>query len=238
MVKHPFLKRVTIMSVNRKAAEAETLAIIEAIIPNTPNTKLYQDMFEKMNDEQFNRWIESIADGSVHLAIIVPEECDKPGLSVERNLDLAETWGYNFFEKVWLDPQNGAPAFLSNDKYLIIHLPLKRQSQFLQKKITIPEDNRSIDTFTGQPTGKSKGAKISWPELQILGSLGEFDNTIYEFFNLRGGDLQGFNAMNHMIAQTGGVSTTAISSLGTKVKAVETLSTLLTSMHLTTTLPA
>lgn len=222
---------------NRKAAEALVLSSIEDIITGSPNTQLYIDLFAKMTDEDFDQWIKDLDSGEKHIALIVPE-FSKPGLSVERNLDVAEKWGYNFFERVWLDPQNGSPSFLSNDKYLIIHLPLKRQAQFLQKKITIPEDNRSIDTLTGQPTGKSKGAKISWPELQILGSLGGFDNTIYEFFNLRGGDLQGFNAMNNMIQNTGGVSTTAISALGTKVKAVETLSTLLTSMHLTSTLPA
>ncbi len=222
---------------NRVAAQKEVINCIEAIIPGTPNTQLYLDMFEKMNDEQFDQWITELESGQRHLAIIVPE-FSKPGLSVERNLDVAEDWGYNFFERVWLDPQNGSPSFLSNDKYLIIYLPLKRQAQFLQKKITIPEDNRSIDTFTGQPTGKSKGSKISWPELQILASLGNFDDTIYEFFNLRGGDLQGFNAMNSMISNTGGVSVTAISSLGTKVKAVQSLSTLLTSMHISSTLPA
>ena len=104
------------------------------------------------------------------------------------------------------------------------------------KKISIPEDNRSIDTFTGQPTGKSKGSKISWPELPILAALGGFDDTISEFFKFRGGDLQGFNAMNNMIASTGGVSLNAVNSLGTKVKAVQSLSTLLTSMHLTNSL--
>ncbi len=38
--------------------------------------------------------------------------------------------------------------------------------------------------------------------------------------------------MNHMIATTGGVSLNAVGSLGTKVKAVQSLSTLLTSMHI------
>lgn len=219
---------------NRIAAQEIIIAGVEAIAPGSPNTKLYVDMFAKMTDTNFHEWMRKLISGETHIALIIPE-FSEPGLSVERNLDIAEAWGHNFYERVWLDPQNGAPAFLSNDKYLIIWLPLKRQAQFLQKKISIPEDNRSIDTLTGQPTGKSKGSKISWPELQILGALGEFPDTIYEFFNLRGGDAQGFNAMNNMISNTGGVSVAAISSLGTKVKAVETLSTLLTCMHLKST---
>lgn len=221
---------------NRKAAEKELIDCIEAIIPGSENTKIYQDIFKVMPDEEFDQWINELESGERQLALIVPE-FGRPALSVERNLNVAEAWGHKFFERIWMDAQNGSPAYLSNDPYLVMDLPLKRQAQFLIKKISIPEDNRSIDTFTGQPTGKSKGSKISWPELQILAALGGFDETISEFFKFRGGDLQGFNAMNNMIANTGGVSLNSIGVLGTKVKSVQSFSTLLTSMHLAPTLP-
>lgn len=223
------------MSGNRKAAEEELLSCIEQILPGSENSRIYQDILKGMPDNEFDQWIADLESGARQLALIAPELVE-PSLSVERNLDLAEKWGHKFFERIWMDSQNGSPSYLSNEPYLVVDLPLKRQAQFLIKKISIPEDNRSIDTFTGQPTGKSKGSKISWPELQILAALGGFDETIAEFFKFRGGDLQGFNAMNNMIANTGGVSLNAIGSLGTKVKAVQSLSTLLTSMHLTNTI--
>lgn len=219
------------MSGNRKKAEKELLSCIDAILPGSENTRIYQDLLKGMPDNEFDKWIDDLESGKRYLVIIAPELAAVT-LDVERNLDLADKWGHNFYERIWMDPQNGAPSYLSNDTYLVVDLPIKRQAQFLIKKISIPEDNRSIDTFTGQPTGKSKGSKISWPELQILAALGGFDETIDEFFKYRGGDLQGFNVMNNMIANTGGVSLNAISSLGTKVKAVQSLSTLLTSMHI------
>lgn len=219
------------MSGNRKAAEAELLSCIEQILPGSENSRIYKDIFKVMTDADFDQWINDLESGARHLALIAPE-FKEPSLSVERNLNVAEKWGHKFYERIWMDPQNGSPVYLSNDPYLVIDLPVRRQAQFLIKKISIPEDNRSIDTFTGQPTGKSKGSKISWPELQILAALGGFDETIAEFFKFRGGDLQGFNAMNDMIANTGGVSLNAVGSLGTKVKAVQSLSTLLSSMHL------
>lgn len=222
------------MSGNRKAAETELINCIEAILPGSENTKIYQNIFKGMPDHEFDKWITELDNGTRYLALIAPEK-GTVSLDVERNLDVGEKWGHKFFEKIWMDPQNGSPAYLSNDEYLLVDLPLKRQAQFLIKKISIPEDNRSIDTFTGQPTGKSKGSKISWPELQILAALGGFDETIAEFFKFRGGDLQGFNAMNSMIYNTGGVSLNAVGALGTKVKAVQSLSTLLTSMHIANT---
>lgn len=211
-------------------------ACLEDILPGSQNTQIYADIFRVMSDEDFDGWIKKLIAKETYIAIIAPEKSG-PQLSVANNLQVAKKWGHEFFERIWMDPKNGAPAFLSNDKYLVVDFPLKRQAQFLVKKISIPEDNRSIDNLTGQPTGKSKGAKISWPEVQIMAALGGFDNTIVEFIKFRGGDLQGFNAMNHSIHTTGGVSLSSIGVLGTRVKSVQSLSTLLTSMHLTNTLP-
>lgn len=224
------------MNKNRAAAEAEVYACLEDILPGSENPKIYADIFRVMSDEDFDGWIKKLIAKETYIAIIAPEKSG-PQLSVANNLQVAKKWGHEFFERIWMDPKNGAPAFLSNDKYLVVDFPLKRQAQFLVKKISIPEDNRSIDNLTGQPTGKSKGAKISWPEVQIMAALGGFDNTIVEFIKFRGGDLQGFNAMNHSIHTTGGVSLSSIGVLGTRVKSVQSLSTLLTSMHLTNTLP-
>lgn len=207
-------------------------ACLEDILPGSQNTQIYADIFRVMSDEDFDGWIKKLIAKETYIAIIAPEKSG-PQLSVANNLQVAKKWGHEFFERIWMDPKNGAPAFLSNDKYLVVDFPLKRQAQFLVKKISIPEDNRSIDNLTGQPTGKSKGAKISWPEVQIMAALGGFDNTIVEFIKFRGGDLQGFNAMNHSIHTTGGVSLSSIGVLGTRVKSVQSLSTLLTSMHLT-----
>lgn len=222
------------MAGNRSAAEQMVFECLEEILPGSENRKIYQDIFRVMTDDDFDLWIKKLMSKEIALAIIAPEKSG-PQLSVERNLDVAEKWGHKFFERIWMDPQNGSPPFLSNDEYLVVDFPLKRQAQFLVKKISIPEDNRSIDNLTGQPTGKSKGSKISWPEVQILSALGGFDNTIVEFIKFRGGDLQGFNAMNNSIHSTGGVSLEAISFAAGKVKAVQSLSTLLTSMHLTNT---
>lgn len=224
------------MAGNRKAAEQMVYACLEDILPGSQNTQIYADIFRVMSDEDFDGWIKKLIAKETYIAIIAPEKSG-PQLSVANNLQVAKKWGHEFFERIWMDPKNGAPAFLSNDKYLVVDFPLKRQAQFLVKKISIPEDNRSIDNLTGQPTGKSKGAKISWPEVQIMAALGGFDNTIVEFIKFRGGDLQGFNAMNHSIHTTGGVSLSSIGVLGTRVKSVQSLSTLLTSMHLTNTLP-
>lgn len=219
---------------NRKAAEAVVLEYVEKLLPGSPNTKIYKDLFAAMSDKQFAEFMGKIEDGSARLAIIAPN-LETPKLSMERNLALAKELDHEFFERIWIDAGDGTPMYLSPVKYLIVDLPLRRQAQLLVKKISIPEDNRSVDDYTGQPSGKSKGSKISYPETQIMAAL-NLDASLTEMLKYRGGDVKGFNAMNTAIAKTGGVSLDAIAPQAGKVKSTETLSTFLTCMHLSNTL--
>ena len=219
---------------NRKKAESVILEYIEKLLPGSPNTQLYKDFFAGLNDKDFEHFMKSIEEGKARLAIIAPN-LSQHKLSIENNLKLAKELGHEFFERIWINPGDDRPPYLSPIKYLVVDLVLRRQAQLLVKKISIPEDNKSTDDFTGQPTGKSKGSKISYPETQILAAL-NLDSNLTELLKFRGGDTKGFNAMNNSISKTGGVSLAAIEKLGTRVKSTETLSTLLTGMHLNNSL--
>lgn len=221
---------------NRKAATAVILEYIEKLIPGSQNTQIYRDLFAAMDDKQFDDFMKKIESGENRLAVITPNLA-KEKITIERNLALARELGHEFFERIWLDGGNEVPPYLSYDKYLIVDLPLRRQAQLLVKKISIPQDNKSIDDLTGQPTagGKSRGSKLSYPEIQIMAAL-ELDQNIIEMIKYRGGDVKGFDAMNNSIAKTGGVSLKSIEALGTKVKSTQTLSTYFTAMHLSNTL--
>lgn len=222
------------MAANRKAAEAVILKYVDKLLPGSENTRLYKDLFAGMSDKQFDEWMGKLEAGEIRLAIIAPN-LNEPKLEIERNLALAQELGHQFFERIWIDGSNEVPPYLSPIPYLIVDLPLRRQAQLLVKKRAIPEDTRSVDDFTGQPTGKSKGSKISYPEMQILMAL-DLPASLTEWLKFRGGDVKGFDAMNRAISETGGGSLNAIAALGTKVKSTQTLSTFLTCAHLENTL--
>lgn len=222
------------MAGNRKAATASILADIEEIFPGSENTAFWEKRLTGMGDKQFDDFMKNLEDGTEMLTIQAPNLAAKK-LNHQHNLKVAKRWGHEFFERIWMPGKNGGPSYLSNDKYLIVDLPLRRQAQLLTKKISIPENNRSIDDFTGQPTGNSKGSKVSYPEIQILAAM-NLDNNLTEFLKVRGGDIQSFNASNTMISRTGGVSLKAIEHMGGTVRSTETLSAYLTAMHLSPTL--
>ena len=57
-------------------------------------------------------------------------------------------------------------------------------------------------------------------------------NRLEELIKLRGGDEVAFNEMNRQILETGEADIESIKALGSKVKSTETLSAILTGMHL------
>ncbi len=223
------------MAGNRKAAEQIIIDMVEAILPGGGNRQVYETFFSKMNDKTFDQWMEDINTGKERPFIYVPNG-SKHKLSTERNFAIAKKVGHSFFEKIWVDHDDPErPKYLTNVPYIILELPVRRQSQLLVKKISVPDNNRSIDQLTGQPAGGSRSARISYPELQFLMGM-NLPNSLIELMKYRGGDQGGFNAMNRTISTDGTVSLKGINHLATGVESTKTLSAYLTAMHLRNTL--
>lgn len=218
------------MSGNRAAAEKEILYWINEMIPGSENTKLYKAKFAAMDDVAFEQFIDDLAEGKQQLAIVTPNFADKQ-IDTGRNLEIAERLGHKFFQRIQMPAKDGMPAYITPVEYMVVDMPLRRQAQILDKKISIPEDNNSVDNFTGQVTGASKGSRMSYPEVQVLAALG-LENSLTEFLKYRGGDERGFNAMNTVIGRTGGVSQDAIEPYAGTVRSTHTLKIFLTAMHL------
>lgn len=218
----------------RKEAESFILKYIEKLMPGSENTLIYTRLFASMDDKAFQKFIDELATEDTQLAVIAPN-FGKVQLDVKRNLAIAEELGHQFFQRLWIKPDDNTPAYLTKWPYLVFDLPLRRQAQLLVKKISIPEDNQSVDDLTGQPSGKSEAAKISYPETQVLAAL-NLDHTLNELLKYRGGDTQGFNAMNDSFAKTGGASQEAIKHMAGGVRSTQTLHTILLAMHLSNTL--
>jgi hypothetical protein len=230
------------MMANRQAAEGVILEYMEKLLPGGPMHQIYTELFATMDDPAFDSFMKSLQDGSARLAVITPNlgrsataEQKKVRLKMETNFAIAKELGHDFFQRIWMDPGNGVPRYLTNKKYMVVELPLRRQAQLLEKKIGIPKDNKSIDELTGQPSGASKGSKISYPETQIMAAL-DLPASQEEMLKYRGGDVKGFDAMNTMIDRNGSVSMKSIEHLGTKVESTKTLSIFLSCMHLSNTL--
>lgn len=213
---------------NRELATKELLYFIDQFAPGSPNRDIYEKRLEAMSNKQFDTFMKKLESGEEILALWIAN-LDKHRIDLKRNLKIAKQLDYDFWQHLTLtDPETGQ-VYTTKAKHMVVDLPLRRQVQMLYKKMSVPEDNKKVDERTGQPTGESKGASLSYPELQVNAAKG-LDAMITELIKFRGGDVKAFNAMNRSIMQTGSVDLKSLENIPTKVKATETLSVMLKSM--------
>ncbi len=214
---------------NRAGAQAFILEQLTLLDSSKKITKMYEELFAKMDDQAFDAFMVGIKNiGGVP---IIAKNFDKSNITVENNIKLAASLGYSFFQKLIIKGKPGLPDHMSPVKFMVLDLPVKRQSQNLVKKLAIPEDNKTTDMLTAQPTSNYKGAKMSYPEMQILSSMGLY-NSIVELVKYRGGDKGGFGAYNAMILRFGSANLKTLSQYATGVESTKTLKTILTAMHI------
>lgn len=217
---------------NRKQAEEFILEFMKDIDPSMYNYEKYKNIFKDMDDKDFDEYMRKIRDKKASLVIFKPMY--KANITVENNLKVADKYGIKLFERLKIINDNKM-SYMTDIEYLILKLPYRRQSQNLVKKINIPKDNKVIDELTFQPTGDSKGAKISFPELQVLIGMG-LENTIEELIKYRGGDKNGFMYYNTAFMKFGRVSLKSLSYFSSGVKSTKLLKIYLLGMHIKSSL--
>ena len=218
---------------NRKKAEAAIFAFLKDIEPTGYNEEQWKKILKDMSDKDFDTYMKGLRDGSKTMVLFKPLYQAK-GITINNNFQVAKKYGLSFFEKLNFTGNPNEPDYQTPIEYMVLDLPYRRQSQTLIKKISVPDNNKTIDQLTYQPTGASKGSKISYPELQVLIGMG-MDNCIEELIQYRGGDRGGFRAYNTMAMRYGTVSMKTINAYKTGVDSTKTLKVYLTSMHITNT---
>lgn len=214
---------------NRKKAEALIIKYVTKLEQGNSNAEMYKKLFKSLSNAQFEEYIKSLEAGG-YVSMIVPNNSSVK-LDMSNNIKVGEELGVNYFQRVLLTDPTTNEANLSNVEYMVLHLPVRRQSQHLIKKRSIPEGSSKLDHITGQVTGEDKGSRVSLPELLALESRG-FEDSLVELFKVRGGDGAAYAEMRRNIKEQGTFRTGPILDLDTKPTSTQTLSTLLKAMHL------
>lgn len=214
----------------RKEAEKLVLEWMDDIDPSGINTKRWETKFASMSDEDMANFVKLLKEGKDYISVVNPN-FSKVKISTENNFKVAKKRGVKLFQRLWItDPVTGT-KYLSNDEYPVFYLPVRRQIQMIRNKISVPVDNSSVDSLTGQPTGKSKAAGISYPETLVLYSRG-LNQTLSELVWARGGNQGAFNAMNNSIKDTGRVRLADLEDHSTGVNSTRVLNTYLKAAHI------
>lgn len=232
------------MANNRKAFIETIVNGMNEITRDTKMGMLYKQALEQLSDEDLEEYVHRLRNGLAkdpdyskprELLFVVCPNMNKSKITVDTLLETAEKWGVKLFERIWITDHVTGDVILTNRKYMILDLPVSRQAQTLESKISVAENNIHLDDRTNQVTGISKGSSLSYPETQVLLS-NNLKHTVVEMLKFRGGDLTAQRAMTKSLMDTGQFEQAVFDDIDTRPKAVETLSTYLTAMHLSNTL--
>jgi hypothetical protein len=176
----------------RKQVEDYIYKTLDLMEPSGVNTKKYKDLFSKMNDTEFTSFMEDIRDGKRQLILYAPNM--KITLKMENILQAADYVKLELFERLKLWDTINKRYYVTPHKYLVMDLPVRRLKQYLQDKISIPEDDRKIDLLSGQVVSEDKASSISSVELATMLSRG-LDKAAIELTNIRGGNVPGYASL-------------------------------------------
>jgi len=222
------------MNAARAATEKYIAGAMAQVMPGNKNPDIYKDYFGRLDDDQFDALIERMDVDDESFPFYHPNFTGK-NIDLEMLIELIKKEGGALMEQINMVDFETGMRFLTPIEYPILRLPLRIQQQKLQKKMSVPKDNKHVDDLTGQPTTDSKGSALSYPEIQILYAMG-LNKTMEELIKVRGGDEKAFRSYNNEIIATGGVNIGSITNQNTKVKSTQVVSSILKAMMLTNNL--
>lgn len=168
--------------------------------PSKLNSERYKKLIGGMTDKQFDKFMVDMRDGRFQLHLVAPNM--KVNLKVPNMLKCADSLKLKLFHKVWMKDNATGRKFLSDNEYLVVQLPVRRQEQFIDKKMSVPDNDRTIDGLTGQVSWESKSSSITNPEIQILASR-NMEATLFEFINVRGGNINSYAEFKRSLEENG-----------------------------------
>lgn len=175
-------------------------SVCDIMDPSKLNSKRYHRLLDSMNDKEFDQWMNYVKEGKWKIHIVAPNLVVI--LKNENSLKAADKVKCKLFHRLWMTDDSTGRQYLTDNEYLVLNLPVRRQQQFLDEKMSVPDNDKQIDGMTGQVTGDSKSSAVTNPEIQILAARG-LDATLEEFVNVRGGNIAAYSDFKRQAEETG-----------------------------------
>lgn len=192
---------VKITKKQRAEVEALIYKVFDAADKSKINSDYYKELFAKMTDEQFLKFVSLRFPYKFHVKPFVVE----PSMSdIKSAFDIIKV---PLLEKVNMpylyENKDGKPV--KSKECLVVYIHHKKVQQFITKKNAMSTDISMRDYKTGLLTGYDKNGKTSDREMESLAVMG-LDKTMEEFARPKADSMNAKNAMYNTISTTGQVS--------------------------------
>ena len=176
---------------------AKTMSILD---PAGDNTKRWKKFFESLDDKAFCEFIEHLRNRESAMNIIMPNMVKT--LKIPDILMAAKEVGLKTSHRLWLIDKTTGRKYLTNEKYLVLNIPIRRAQQEWDKKLSVPSRDKKVDALTGQVVSEDKACAISAPEIQSLSVRG-LEKTLQELVKVRGGDVTAYGDFTRQLMENG-----------------------------------
>ena len=208
----------------RKKAEADVLAVITATDKSGKNTEILKQFFSKASDDDFIKMMK--AGVPIYAPVGGPVK-----ITHTNNLKVAKKLGLLLEQRLYLtDPKTGL-CQRTRWPHILLKLPVRRQTQMIDKKLSVAKHDKIRDKLTGQVTGPSKSSGVSFPEAYVMFS-GSYDSTLEEMLHGRGGNEKLNRAFYKSIRETGRGYIKIPGAENTASKATRTQSAIFKAIHI------
>jgi len=196
----------------RKVFMKKLTSVIDILDPSGDNSKLYHNLFDKMSDKEFDKYIKEFfedEDQNLYLEIV----------EFERDLTLDNIFKCSEFMKVPLF-ENVCVPYLTYDMNNIPVTPepvpvgyihIKRMQQTILKKNSGSIEIKKRNPKTGQVTNEDKNARNTDVETFSMIALGA-EKALSEFMGPKADNMKAKNEMNNQISKNGYTSLEELSN--------------------------
>jgi len=172
---------------NRKAFLNEFIDTFKAIILNPDvlkvNVDLLTNLINGFTDAEMDKFVDDIEAGHIVVPLIAPD--GSGAISYENNLKVVEGRSIKMFKRI--KTTTNGESVMSSIPWMVAEVTGRKPIQLLDKKRSVPLDDRSRSTITGQVTNASKSMSITAPEISLMLANGMY-KSIIELTRYRGGD--------------------------------------------------
>ena len=219
---------------NRAAATEVAVSMMAELFPGSGNDTLIRQDLEKLSDEAFDNLINRLRKKKPTISALLPN-LTSPIYTTDHLKKVAKRWNVKFWQYIEMQDPDTKKIFTTPLRYMVIREVTPRLQQMIEDKQSIPDNNTHVDDLTGQVTGPSKGARISFQELNNLVSR-ELTTIPVELISVRGGDEDANRKLESDIMLTGVGTVSTAKEMGSGVTSTKNFATLLRTAHLDTTL--
>lgn len=190
------------MNKARKETEELVCSVMDALDPTGSNSEFYTNLFSKMTDEQFLKFIGKRLPFRFQSRLFkIEPKMDNINKALDiLKVPLMETLDLNYLYK------NKEGKSIQSLECPVVYLNLKKMKQFITKKNSIHTDMSKRDMKTGRLIDDSKGGQTSDREFESLAIEG-LTKTMEELARPKADSIKAKNMMYSSISTTGQVST-------------------------------